>query len=293
MRPGAVSLHLRELTARRAAGRAPRHTPVPPYESDPLTIDSPPGTRWTTANTAEQMGGVLTPLTITLTTEPAELGFLGCFAYLGILPRAAVRMPVLRSDYHLGYFYGQCSANVRVIRRHLDLTPGTSGAAYEQQMFGGEGLGESERLTRRRVGIVSVKMPIGLLTMPGELRALRAEFQQWWSQTVPAMPTATLEEAKATCLEAERQHGRVTPYVWMAAIIAQLAYGQLSAVVATSGNAGLETTVSGGMHRGVGDGHRLLVGLTRRHHETGVPRPARMDGVRRHGARRAVVARAA
>jgi phosphohistidine swiveling domain-containing protein len=223
-----------------------RHAPTPPYEDDPLTIVSPPDTRWTTANTGDQMPGVLTPLTITLTAEPAELGILRAFAYLGVLPDSEVRMPRHRHDYSLGFFYGQCAANVKVIRRLFDLTPGTSGAAYEEQMFGGEGLGESERLSRARYPIVAVKMPLALLTVPRRLRNLRAQLQPWWTGTVRAMPTATFEQARAACLDGEAKMNLVTPYVWFATMAAQLAYGRLCQVVAASGNAGLETTVCGG-----------------------------------------------
>jgi pyruvate,water dikinase len=223
-----------------------RHAPKPSYESDPLNIDSAPDTRWTTANTAEQMGGVLSPLTITLTAEPAELGILGAFGLLGIIPRSEVRMPEHRHDYSLGFFYGQCSANVKVIRKLLDLTPGTSGAAYEQQMFGGEGTGESQRLSRLRYPIVAVRMPLGLLRVPRQLRKLRADLQLWWGPMVQALPDATFDEARAACLEAEAQMNRVTPYVWVSAMAAQLAYGRLSQIVAESGNAGLETTLCGG-----------------------------------------------
>jgi phosphohistidine swiveling domain-containing protein len=216
------------------------------FETDPLNVTSPPDVRWTTANTGEQMPGVLSPLTITLTAEPAELGFRECFRYLGVIPESEVRVPAHRHDFCLGFFNGRCAANVGLIRRMFDLTPGTSGAAYEAQMFGGEGLGESERLSRMRYPIVAVRMPLGLLRVPHALRSLRAELQAWWTRQVLAIPMAGLDEARAACLDAERQMNRNMPFVWIATLAAQLAYGRLCTIVARSGNAGLETTVCGG-----------------------------------------------
>jgi phosphohistidine swiveling domain-containing protein len=223
-----------------------RFVPSPPFEQDPLRVDSDPDIRWTTANTGEQMPGVLSPLTITITAEPAEVGFRDAFGILGIVPRSEVRMPARRTDLQLGYFYGRCAANVKVIREFFDLTPGTSGAAYEEQMFGGDGLGESTELSRRRYPIVAVKMPLGLLRAPAQLRRLRAELQEWWGETVARMPTATFEEARAACADAEQRMRAVVPHVWIATMAAQLAYGRLVKVVADAGHAGLETTVAGG-----------------------------------------------
>mgnify|MGYP002135933024 CR=1 FL=1 len=41
----------------------------------------------------------------------------------------------------------------------FDLTPGTSGAAYEEQMFGNQGLGETLVLPKSRYPFVAVMMP--------------------------------------------------------------------------------------------------------------------------------------
>ncbi|MEV4420742.1 PEP-utilizing enzyme [Patulibacter sp. NPDC049589] len=221
----------------------PRRTSI---GDDPFNIDSPPDSRWTTANTGEQMPGVLTPLTITLTMEPAELGLLRAFALLGVIPRSEVRMPEHRHDHSLGYFYGRCAANVSLIRRLFDLTPGTSGAAYEAQMFGGEGLGESELLRRRRWPLVAAQMPWRVLRTPTGLTALRAELQEWWAGQVRRMPTATLPEARQAALDAQAQMQRVTPYVYLATLTAQLAYGRICALSALAGHPGLENTISGG-----------------------------------------------
>src|ERR1700709_952138 len=112
----------------------------PAGPDDPRTIDSPPRARWTIANTAEQMPGALTPLTITMTSDEMDLGLLQGFGQLGVLTPAQIRLPASRNDYTLGFFYGRCAVNVSELRKLFDLTPGTSGAAYEAQMFGAEGV---------------------------------------------------------------------------------------------------------------------------------------------------------
>ncbi|CAB4928939.1 unannotated protein [freshwater metagenome] len=224
----------------------PLHSPEVPYEVDPLTISSPPGNRWTTANTGEQMPGVLTPFTITMLAQSVEMGFLGAFAYLGIIPKKAVKMPQRREDYHLGYFYGYCAANVRVVRHYLDIFPGTSGAAYEAQMFGGDGVGEADKLPWIRKPIVAVKMRRGLRRIPTEMRELRAELLPWWRSEVRRLETATLAETKQACIDAQVQYYRAVPYVWASAVIAQLSYMRLCELAAESGNPGTENVVCGG-----------------------------------------------
>src|SRR5581483_11319616 len=104
---------------------------------NPLHDDAGPDTRWTITNTAENFPDVATPLGWSFWERPLERALRGAFCDLGALRPSEVRFPPSVDDRCSGVFFGRFTANLTTLLRFADRMPGTSGAAFEEQMFGG------------------------------------------------------------------------------------------------------------------------------------------------------------
>lgn len=216
------------------------------WPPDPIHDVSADDTRWTSANAGEQMPGLLTPLTARYVVGPAELGVRMAFHDLGVLPRSEVRPATSADKQHVAMFFGRFTTNVDEVRRIFDLTPGASGEAYEQQMFGSLKPGVTHALAKRRYPVVAVRMPLAMALVGRRSRALRKDFQQWWQGAVREAETASLEDCRRLFGEAQDRMAQLLRFHWVATMAAQVSYGKIAALAAGAGKPGLETTICGG-----------------------------------------------
>jgi phosphohistidine swiveling domain-containing protein len=204
---------------------------------------SPPGVRWTTVNMAEVLPGVLTPLGWTFWREPCESGLRGAFADAGLLPAGEVQPPIDLAGRLTGLFHGRLAGNLTLVCKLCDSMPGSSGAAFEEQVFGFADPDVERRQSFRRYPIVLAKMPVGLVLLPRRLRALRREIDHWWRSATGTVrvgsPETRLAEAGDWLRRAMRRH-------MLASLFAQACYDQVTGLARSAGEPGLELALMTG-----------------------------------------------
>ena len=200
-------------------------------------------TRWTTANTAEAMPGVQTPLDWTFWGDPLELAMCGGFCDMGVLRPSEVRLSELSDHRYTGIFHGRVAGNVNKLREIGDLMPGTSGDAVEQQVFGNVASGIQSRSSIRRVPAVAVKMPILIIRVRRLIEEMREDYTSWWRlMTAPEVLTDYPGAPDRLAAARQRFHDMMRPHV-SATMLAQAAYEQVESLAESAGLAGLETTL--------------------------------------------------
>ncbi|HEV7863143.1 MAG TPA: PEP-utilizing enzyme [Acidimicrobiia bacterium] len=212
---------------------------------DPLHDRSGPDTFWTTVNAAEALPGVSTPLNWSWFGDAVERAFRRTFVDMGVLHPAAVIVSASVDDRLWGVFYGRAAANLDTFRRLADLTPGTSGDALEQQIFGTVRARTQSRPSRRRYPYVATRMPRAALSLPKVLAAQRASADAFWKASVLA-PPADGEEARARFGDCAARFEAVMRPHTLAAMLAQAVYEQASKLAAAAGLPGLETRLMTG-----------------------------------------------
>ncbi len=207
-----------------------------------LHEQSPPHVRWTTVNMAEVLPGVLTPLGWSFWRDPCEAGLRAAFADTGVLPLSEAAPPERLEQRLTALFHGRLAANLDLVCELCDRMPGTSGAAFEEQMFGRADPDVPRARSRRRYPVVAAKMPGHLALLPGRLRRLRAEVDTWWRSAVfqrAEAPGVRFRQAQAMLRRSMRRH-------MLASLAAQGGYDQLVALAARAGRPGLELRLATG-----------------------------------------------
>jgi pyruvate,water dikinase len=209
----------------------------PSADDSLLSETSPPGIRWTTVNMAEVLPGVLTPLAWTFWRDPCEAGLRAAFADAGVLPAQQVTAPESLDRRLTGLFYGRLAGNLTFVCELCDLMPGSSGAAFEEQVFGRADPDAERHPSVRRYPMVAAKMPINLALLPRRLRSLRSAIDTWWRAATGPNPTgspeARLEQARELLGQAMRRH-------MLASLAAQGCYDRVTQLAAAAGRPGLE-----------------------------------------------------
>jgi len=216
---------------------------------DPLHDRAGAAAQWTIVNTAENFPDVATPLGWTFWERPIEAAMRGAFFDLGALRRDELGVPESVDDRYSGVFFGRFTANLTTLLEMADRMPGTSGRAFEQQIFGGAG-SWTGRAVPRRYPVVAVRLPTTAVRIPRRLRALRNQIDTWWRGVVAPEALEDPARARAALREAMRNFERVMrPHV-VCTMIGQLAYERVSRICAAAGLPGREIeliTGSGGV----------------------------------------------
>lgn len=193
---------------------------------DPLHDAAGASTIWTIVNTAENFPDVATPLGWSFWERPLELALRGAFCDLGALRRDEVRFSDSVDERCSGVFFGRFTANLSTLLAFADRMPGTSGSAFERQMFGASDW--TGKAVPRRYPVVAVKMPRTAMRLPKTLRAQRAEIERWWRGVTapgalddPARARTVLREAMANFERVMRPHTVCT-------MLGQVAYEQVT-----------------------------------------------------------------
>jgi phosphohistidine swiveling domain-containing protein len=205
-------------------------------EDDPIHGRSAPTSYWSTANLAEAMPGVLTPLGWSLWGPAAELGSRDAFYRMGAIPAAERRIPARPEDRFINIFYGRPAARVDYLATIGDRMPGTSAEAIATQLLGSVPPGFESRPTMRRYPFVAARLPATFVTIPAQVRKVRAETAGWWRAELARTPGLDLAGARAQLSAAVDRFGRTVSLQGTALIACiQGVYDQLSRLAAAAG----------------------------------------------------------
>ncbi|HYF24276.1 MAG TPA: PEP-utilizing enzyme [Baekduia sp.] len=196
-----------------------------------------PAVGWSTINAGEALPGVVTPLTWSVFGDGVERSMRGAFCDLGVLASDAV--PARVEERLWALFYGRAAGNLETFRRLGDRTPGSSGDAVEEQIFGSVRAGRTSEPTRRRYPVVAVRMPWAAARVGSRLRAATSDIHPWWQRSVaaaPADPRQLFAEANARFEAVMRPHT-------LAAMLCQALYEQVRRAAQRAGLPGLETSL--------------------------------------------------
>ena len=205
---------------------------------NPLHDQAGAQTRWTIVNTAENFPDVATPLGWSFWERPLELALRGAFCDLGALRRDEVRFSNSVDQRCSGVFFGRFTANLSTLLAFADRMPGTSGVAFERQMFGSSDW--TGKAVPRRYPVVAVKMPRTALRIPKTLRTLRAEVDTWWREVTAPGALDDPARARAVLREAMTHFQRVMRPHTVCTMLGQVAYEQVSKLCADAGLPGRE-----------------------------------------------------
>jgi pyruvate,water dikinase len=209
-------------------------------------VSALPDAAWTRVNAAEALPGLLTPLGWTFWDERVELALRGAFADMGVLRESEVVVHPSMDQRFTAIFYGRFTGNLDMLRDCADRTPGTSGSALEEQMFGAVRPGVHDRPTRARYPAIAVKMPWAAATIGRRLRTARHETDRWWHDRTTAGAPRTEQAARGQLAEAAERFRAVFRTHLLNTFLSQAVYEQLTAVAAAAGRPGLELRLATG-----------------------------------------------
>ncbi len=221
----------------------------PPSPGDPVHGRSAPDSHWSTANLAEAMPGVLTPLGWSVWGPASELGARDAFYAMGAIPAVERAVPARPEDRFINIFYGRPAARVDYLASIGDRMPGTSAEAIATQLLGFVPPGFVSRPTRRRYPLVALRLPKTFVTIPAVVRRTRAETDAWWRAELSR--TAELDAAGARAqLEAGIARFRRNVSIQGTALIAciQGVYDQLARLAAAAGVDSAPLMIGQGSH---------------------------------------------
>jgi phosphohistidine swiveling domain-containing protein len=205
-----------------------------------LTCVSRPETAWTTVNVAEATPGVQTPLAWSLWSTASERGIRTGFFQLGVLSRAEIEPPATVSGRIMGIFHGYVAANVDTFRAIADRTPGSSGNATEQQLFGSVRPGMADHRTFRRYPVAMFKTLWTVAVLGRRLAALRQEVAPWWVAVTAPVVLDNLSSAPARFREAAAMFEKAFTMQICARMLGQGLYDAVARLARSAGKPGLE-----------------------------------------------------
>jgi len=165
---------------------------------------------WSRVNTAESVVGVQTPLSWSFWDDGGELGFRRAYCELGFLPSSALSIPNDIDEKFTAIFYGRAATNVSAFRSALDAMPFAATDDAEQSFFSSRSTHAREKSSRRRRFAASLRLPAAALGLPRRLAKLRVDSQEFWRESLDALPG---EDAPAAVRRFERALGRFSEEV--------------------------------------------------------------------------------
>jgi pyruvate,water dikinase len=203
---------------------------------DPVHGRSAPDASWSTANLAEAMPGVLTPLGWSVWGPASELGARAAFYAMGAVPAAERCIPARAEDRFINIFYGRPAARVEYLASIGDRMPGTSAEAIATQLLGSVPPGFESRPTRCRYPFVAARLPKTFATMPAVVRRARRDTDAWWRLELARTPALDADAARAQLRTAIARFERNVAIQGTALIACiQGVYDQLSRLASAAG----------------------------------------------------------
>jgi pyruvate,water dikinase len=198
---------------------------------------------WSTINAGEAIPGVVTPLTWSFFGDATDRAIKQTFCDMGVMQQDQVVAPDRPEERMWDTFYGRAAGNLDMFRWVGDRTPGTSGDAIEEQIFGQVRPGVRSERVLRRYPVVAAKMPLAAIRMTGALERVVAPVKPWWQRAVEpgGLPSATA--ARAALHEAAARFEAVMVPHTLAAMLCQAMYEQLRRAAEAAGRPGLELSL--------------------------------------------------
>ena len=216
---------------------------------DPLTSTTAADTWWTTSNVGEAMPGVQTPLSWTVWSEGGDRSLRSAAHALGLFTAAEREVPDLQ-DRFMRVFNGRVACQVNYLATLGDRMPGTSGPATVASLFGRVPEGQRFLPTRRRYPVVAWRFPVTFLSTPRRSRAMKADYNAWWADTVTRVGLAGEVQARRLFAEARERtahamelqsisvFGVMQPvYEALQQLVTSTGVGDLSALAGATGGA--------------------------------------------------------
>ena len=135
---------------------------------------------WSSANMAEAIPGVVTPLGWSVWGPVGERIIRWGFHAVGALEADGVCVPDDPRQRVLAVFYGRPAAKIDFFCAMGDRIPGASGAMIARQYLGEVPSTLESRRTWRRYPVVAVRLPRLFATIPGRLTEAAAQTDTWW-----------------------------------------------------------------------------------------------------------------
>jgi pyruvate,water dikinase len=151
---------------------------------------------WSSANMAEAIPGVVSPLNWSVWGPVGERIIRWGFHAIGALEAEEVRVPQDPADRLLAIFHGRPAAKVDYFCAMGDRIPGASGAMIAEQYLGWVPDGLQSRRTARRYPVVAVKLPRLFVNIPGRTRDAAAITDSWWRAEVARANALDLDGAR-------------------------------------------------------------------------------------------------
>ena len=217
--------------------------------SDPRHSRSSPKAIWSTANVAEAMPGVLTPLGWTLWGRAAERAVRRTFFGFGVLGPDETDVPPQEEDRVFGIFFGRVAARTDFMCLMGDRLPGTSGTEVAEHIFASLPDGFESHPTRRYYPTVAARLPVTMLRAPRLARTARASTEEHWQPELARIAAAGADETRARFRAAvERFHHNLYCQSMAVFAVVQPIYDQLTQVMAAVDGAEAELMGGYGEH---------------------------------------------
>ncbi|BBZ15548.1 PEP-utilizing enzyme [Mycobacterium branderi] len=215
-------------------------------DDNPVHGNSAPDAFWSSSNIGEAMPGVMTPLSWSIWSEPAECSMREPFVSMGVLPRRERGVPADPAERTVNIFFGRVAGRVDFLTRMGDSLPGTSGARLAERIYGIVPPNYRPRRRRRRYPLIAVRSTTAFLRLPAQLRANQRAVDRWWRGRIRSVATMSLTEAIAQLADA-REHFRRSVILdgQAVACVVQPAFEALSALVARTGVGDMTDFMSG------------------------------------------------
>jgi pyruvate,water dikinase len=230
---------------------------------DVLHDHSEPHLHWSTDNLGEAAPGVLSPLGWSLWRDVGERASREALYRLGALTVAERRAPADPAERILRVFHGRVAMQVEFLATLGDRMPGTTGQKVVLGIFGRVPDDIEFRPTRSRYPAIAARMPVVMATVPGAVRALAADTDDWWRRntrevTGADLPAATrvLADSSDRFFQALALHttclmGVVQPmFQALTAVVERAGTGDVALL---SGSGGAEMAVVGDIWRAAKD----------------------------------------
>jgi pyruvate,water dikinase len=194
---------------------------------DPLHESAETTAAWTTVNISEAFPGVPTPLSWTFFSQALDYCFPAAFADLGVLSRAEQVAATALDQRWSAIFHGRPAINLDLFRRMGDRSPGSSGDAVEEQLFGSvQTSGRQGQQHRGRWPVIAVRTPRTALALPRAVRTAAHDAEQWWRASIAA-PSVDADAARDRFLEATRRMREAFRLQLVTAMIVQTVFEQV------------------------------------------------------------------